>query len=55
MSLERIVDIADAVGPQTMVSRIGKMPMDIQKTLFGPIKSQQENQKKKGFAKISQS
>ena len=46
MSLDKIGDIAEAVGPQTMVSRIGKMPMEIHKTLFGPIKSQQEKQLK---------
>ena len=43
MSLDKIVDIADSIGPQTMVSRIGKMPMEIQKTLFGPLKNQKEN------------
>ena len=42
MSLDKIADISDAIGPQTMVSRIGKMPMEIQKTLFGPLKNQQE-------------
>ena len=50
MSLDKIADIADAIGPQTMVSRIGKIPMDIQKTLFGPIKHLKE--KKKGVRTI---
>ena len=50
MSLDKIADIADAIGPQTMVSRIGKIPMDIQKTLFGPINHKKE--KSKGFRTI---
>lgn len=29
MSVEKIAEIADVIGPQTMVSRIGKIPMDI--------------------------
>lgn len=50
MSIDKIADIADAIGPQTMVSRIGKIPMDIQKTLFGPINHSKD--KKKGFKTI---
>ena len=50
MSIDKIADIADAIGPQTMVSRIGKIPMDIQKTLFGPIN--QNKEKKKGLRTI---
>jgi hypothetical protein len=39
MIKEKLSDIADAIGPQTMVSRIGKMPIEVQKTLFGPLQN----------------
>jgi len=39
MIKEKLSDIADSIGPQTMVSRIGKMPIEVQKTLFGPLQN----------------
>lgn len=37
MSKGALADLAEKLGPSTMASRIGKMPMEIQKTLLAPM------------------
>lgn len=32
-----MADLAEMLGPQTMVSRIGKMPMVVYETILGPL------------------
>lgn len=45
MSKPKLADLADKLGPQTMSSRIGKMPMVIAKTLLGPMMYNSPSQK----------
>ena len=37
MSRSQLADLAEMLGPQTMVSRIGKMPMVVYETILGPL------------------
>ncbi len=37
MSRSQLVELAEILGPQTMVSRIGKMPMVVYETILGPL------------------